>query len=88
MQFKASQRLRNPNEEHLNFDKRADTLSLEQANRVSITAEQDILQQQQQQPQLNINESVTTITPPQSYHPPTSVDILQQPVHRSIGDQQ
>uniref|UniRef100_A0A914Z1D6 Uncharacterized protein n=1 Tax=Panagrolaimus superbus TaxID=310955 RepID=A0A914Z1D6_9BILA len=48
MQFKASQRLRNPNEEHLNFDER--------------------------------------IAPPQSNCPPTSVDILQQPVHRAIGD--
>uniref|UniRef100_A0A914Z116 [Histone H3]-dimethyl-L-lysine(36) demethylase n=1 Tax=Panagrolaimus superbus TaxID=310955 RepID=A0A914Z116_9BILA len=42
MQFKASQRLRNPNEEHLNFDERTDSVvpSLEQSNRLPSNAEQ------------------------------------------------
>uniref|UniRef100_A0A914YIQ5 SANT domain-containing protein n=1 Tax=Panagrolaimus superbus TaxID=310955 RepID=A0A914YIQ5_9BILA len=95
MQFKASQRLRNPNEENLNFDKSAATLAIpqpnrppvapsrEQANRLPTTAGQDILQQ----PHLKINESVNTTEPPQPNLPPTSVDdILQQPVHRATGD--
>uniref|UniRef100_A0A914YLU0 Uncharacterized protein n=1 Tax=Panagrolaimus superbus TaxID=310955 RepID=A0A914YLU0_9BILA len=84
MQFKASQRLRNPNEEHLNFDERADTDAavFEQANYLPTTSEQDRLLQQSQ---LNVNERANTVAPSQSNRPPTSVDMLQQlyPVHDS-----
>uniref|UniRef100_A0A914Z7L7 Uncharacterized protein n=1 Tax=Panagrolaimus superbus TaxID=310955 RepID=A0A914Z7L7_9BILA len=38
MQFKASQRLRNLNEENLNFDEKAATVSREQTNRLPTTA--------------------------------------------------
>uniref|UniRef100_A0A914YZH6 Uncharacterized protein n=1 Tax=Panagrolaimus superbus TaxID=310955 RepID=A0A914YZH6_9BILA len=84
MQFKASQRLRNPNEEHLNFEERTDTVdpSLGQVNRLPPTAGQDILQKSQ----LKGNESANTVPPSQPNHPSRSVDILQQPVHHAIVD--
>uniref|UniRef100_A0A914YZ66 ubiquitinyl hydrolase 1 n=1 Tax=Panagrolaimus superbus TaxID=310955 RepID=A0A914YZ66_9BILA len=83
MQFKASQRLLNPNEEHLNFEENRIVPFLEQVNRLPSTDEQDILLQQSE---LNFDESANTFTPPQPNHLASSIHILQHPVHDAIED--